>query len=258
MSPKRIVRYITAGAQERRRKHRRATVRGMGQTMRIADAEVRKAARKVHARQSQIISLEDLPVDAVVWELTKDRRYLSEKDRLVLKQKTRKILVEMKDQKSRPWPRYPRPSAKKGRPTPTGADAIPNKKSTLNKKSTSGSPWRDAIGPVYSTEQARALLGTNERLLAARTEDRAILALRTSDGFSVYPAFQFKDGKILPGLSSVIRAFPDDDKLLWTVATWLRVPLTSLDKRNIIDALRDGDIEEAVHVARVTANRWSR
>jgi len=96
-------------------------------------------------------------------------------------------------------------------------------------------------------------------MLDAQTDRRLLLALRTIDGHTVYPAFQFEDRKVLPGLAEVLGMFPgDNDRLLWTIASWARVPLTSLNERSVIDALRDGDAEAAIGAARATAIRWSR
>lgn len=118
------------------------------------------------------------------------------------------------------------------------------------------SPWLQSIGPVYLADEVYSVLGgvSPEELPA-----KALLALQTIDEYTVYPAFQFSGGQVLTGLLDVLNNFPrDDPDLLWTVASWLRKPLTSLGDRSVVEVLLDGETEAAVRVARATAMRWSR
>ena len=124
-------------------------------------------------------------------------------------------------------------------------------------------PWGAAIGPVYRTSQVRALLnGVTRQALLDRARRRTLLALRTSDGHTVYPAWQLTGGHVVPGLGEVLQSFaPDDDGEIvddWTLAAWLRQPLDSLGGQSVATRLVDGDVSAAVQAARTAALRWSR
>ncbi|MGD0255248.1 MAG: hypothetical protein ABSB99_06815 [Acidimicrobiales bacterium] len=121
------------------------------------------------------------------------------------------------------------------------------------------SPWGAVVGPVYSTPQVRALLGAPSRqAVGDRVRRRTLLALRTSDGHLVYPAFQFSGREVTPGLSKVLQRVSDtsDD---WTLASWLRAPQTALGGRSVVEHLaRRGADEEVIELASAAAERWSR
>lgn len=124
-------------------------------------------------------------------------------------------------------------------------------------------PWAAAVGPVYRTRQVRALLnGVSRQALLDRVRRHTLLALRTSDGHTVYPAWQLASGQVVPGLAEVLQSFAPDDagELVdpWTLAGWLRQPLDSLDGQSVASRLVDGDVPAAVQAARAAALRWSR
>ncbi len=126
-------------------------------------------------------------------------------------------------------------------------------------------PWGPALGPVLRTEQVRALLGTtrpvSRQALADRAARRTLLALRTSDRHTVYPAWQFRSRRVLPGVPEVLQAFVVDKHPVvdpWTLASWLRTPLDALDGDSVVHRLADGEIDPAVEVARTAAARWAR
>lgn len=125
-------------------------------------------------------------------------------------------------------------------------------------------PWGPAVGPVYLTEQVRALLGgVSRQALADRAKRGTLLALKTRDGATVYPAWQLTtDGQVLPGLAEVLRLFAADEhgEVVdgWTLASWLRTPLPELDGDSVTDRLRAGDVAAARQAAARAAARWSR
>ena len=123
--------------------------------------------------------------------------------------------------------------------------------------------WAASVGPVYRTEQLRASLGgVSRQALADRARRRTMLALRTSDGHTVYPAWQFSGRTVLPGVSEVLQCFaPDEHGELvdpWTLASWLRLPLEPLEGRSVAELLAQGEVAQAVSLSQSAARRWSR
>src|SRR5919106_2917161 len=104
------------------------------------------------------------------------------------------------------------------------------------------SPWAE-LGPFYSTTGiARVLGGVSRQAVEERRRRRTILALRTSDGVWVYPAFQL-DGRnrVVRGLADILVRFrpqtPDDE---WMVASFVAASQPALGGRSIVDHLRAG------------------
>jgi hypothetical protein len=113
------------------------------------------------------------------------------------------------------------------------------------------SPWNEALGPFYSTQQVSRLLGgVSRQAIAERRERRTLLALRTADGVWVYPTFQFgANHRVLPGLADILQTLAASGVDDWTLAGWLRSPLASLSGSTPIDWLRaerDGDTLKVV------------
>lgn len=124
-------------------------------------------------------------------------------------------------------------------------------------------PWGPAIGPVYRTDQVRMLFGNVSRqALNDRVKRSTLLALTTRDGINVYPAWQFTDGHVLPGLAEVLKVFADDEhgEIVdsWTLASWLRTGLDEFDGGSVVDRLLAGDVAAARQATARAAARWSR
>lgn len=122
------------------------------------------------------------------------------------------------------------------------------------------SPWAE-LGPFYSTAGiARVLGGISRQAVEERRRRRTILALRTTDGAWVYPAFQLDDrNRVVPGLPDVLDRFPagtPDDE--WMVAAFVAAPQPGLDGRSIADHLRaGGDLAPVLALADDRAERWA-
>lgn len=124
-------------------------------------------------------------------------------------------------------------------------------------------PWGPAIGPVYRTDQVRALLGgVSRQALNDRVKRSTLLALKTRDGVTVYPAWQFAEGQVLPGLAEVLKVFAADEhgEIVdgWTLASWLRTGVDELGGGSVADRLLAGDAAAARQAAAHAAARWSR
>ncbi|UNX56098.1 hypothetical protein MF406_07790 [Georgenia sp. TF02-10] len=82
-------------------------------------------------------------------------------------------------------------------------------------------PATEAVGPVFVAADLIGWLGVSRQVIDERVRRRDLLALRTSDGSTVYPEWQFDvDGAVLPGVGAALRALSQggmDDltHLLW-------------------------------------------
>lgn len=120
------------------------------------------------------------------------------------------------------------------------------------------SHWADAIGETYRSPQVRQLLGVPTRqALDNRIGRRSLLVVKTADLHLLFPAWQFADHKVVAGLGAVLKALPEDVVDPWTLASWLRRPHPELAGKSVAEALRDGDRDGALRVARRAAARWS-
>jgi hypothetical protein len=122
------------------------------------------------------------------------------------------------------------------------------------------SPWAE-LGPFYSTAGiARVLGGVSRQAIEERRRRRTILALRTTDGAWVYPAFQL-DGRnrVVAGVAQVLARFrpdsPDDE---WMVAAFLTADQPALGGRSVVDHLRDGgSVDDVLPLATERADIWA-
>jgi hypothetical protein len=205
--------------------------------------DVRRAAQKIQVRKGVKGAWHTVPAEEVVREMltgTRKPLKLGRPDRLALTYGVRKVLAN-------PGARSRRVEAVEAPPTLPETVILESPR------------WRKAIGPVYTADQVRILIGLPHNLLGRMASDRSIIALHTKDGQILYPAFQFTGKQVLSGLGNILRAFPGDDPdLSWTISSWLRKPLSTLDDRSVVEALSDGDAEAALRAARATASRWSR
>lgn len=102
-------------------------------------------------------------------------------------------------------------------------------------------------GGAVTVEEARPLLGgVSRQAVEKRRERGTLLGLRIGSEYR-YPLCQFADGDVLPGLPDVLRAF--SVRSPWTQLSVLVAEQDALDGRTVLQALRDGDVAEAVAVA---------
>lgn len=87
-----------------------------------------------------------------------------------------------------------------------------------------------------------------------------ILELLTDDDVLLYPAFQVREGRLVPGLTQVLEVLSTGTKGRWTWAQWLN---TRVDDGNggeepsAIERLREGDLDGVLLEARHDAWAWS-
>jgi hypothetical protein len=127
------------------------------------------------------------------------------------------------------------------------------------------SPWRDVLGPVFTRPSLQKLLDCESDDLDAQISARRLLGIVTSDGWQVFPAWQFADGMpgpLLPGLSDVLAALlptSANDETLDLLATgWLRGEHAVLDGLTPLDWLRkQNHPNPLLTAAHEAARRWT-
>jgi hypothetical protein len=124
------------------------------------------------------------------------------------------------------------------------------------------SSW-EQLGAFYDTGAVRSLLGREGKPVTrqAVNKRKGLLALRTGSGQVVYPAFQFRGGKLVRGLDQVLIELPERLLSRWTLASWLVTPEPDLGGERPIDVLFDEDpgaVDEVVRVAQAWAVELAR
>jgi hypothetical protein len=106
---------------------------------------------------------------------------------------------------------------------------------------------RQAGGAFGATQVAR-LLGITRQAVDKRRLRQRLLAVPSGSGDYLYPACQFDDDSVLKGFEEVLTAFSIEDP--WTRLSALVSKSPALRRKSIIAALKRGEFEQAVAVAR--------
>lgn len=101
----------------------------------------------------------------------------------------------------------------------------------------------ERAGGAWGTGQVARFLGITPQAVHGRRSRGTLLGLRAPNGDYVYPAVQFHDHGVLPGLADVLRAFQVADS--WTRLSVLLSPAGQLGGQTPIQALLDGRVQEA-------------
>lgn len=120
-------------------------------------------------------------------------------------------------------------------------------------------PYRDQVGPCYTTAVVATLLGLSRQAVHGRAGRGTLLAVRTSDGHALFPTFQFTDDRqVLPGLKQALAPFHRAGIDAWAVADWLTTPAAALGGTTPAHWLHQGQPSGPVAAAAGTAAaRWS-
>lgn len=70
---------------------------------------------------------------------------------------------------------------------------------------TDNAPWAEIIGPCYTAASLARTVGWTRSEVVAGAASLTVLELLTDDGVLRYPAFQVRDGRLVPGLRHVLR-----------------------------------------------------
>ncbi len=106
---------------------------------------------------------------------------------------------------------------------------------------------RKEAEPCLETGQVCDLLGITRETIRKKVDRKQLLAL-PKGGDRVFPAFQFKDGNIVPGLGEVLEALVTDSAFV--ALSFLLSKSPHFDNQTAIDALQSGNIESVVLEAR--------
>jgi hypothetical protein len=105
-----------------------------------------------------------------------------------------------------------------------------------------------AGGGGLTSSQVASALGITRQAVDKRRGRRALLAVPNGSGEYLYPACQFTSDGVIPGLEEVLRAFQIQSP--WTHLSVLLAPAPALGGKTILEALKSGDVETPVAIAR--------
>lgn len=111
--------------------------------------------------------------------------------------------------------------------------------------------WAAQVGPALTQRDTARLLGKTEQAVA---KDARLLRVRGRDGRPAYPVLQFDGRAQVAGVDQVLAALRDVVQPL-TAASFLTAPHRGLDGRTPVDALRAGDRDAVLLIARRLAAR---
>ena len=102
----------------------------------------------------------------------------------------------------------------------------------------------ERAGGAWGTGQVARFLGVTPQAVHGRRARGTLLGLRAPNGDFVYPAFQFRNHGLVPGLAEVLRAFQVEDP--WTQLSVLLGPSGRLGGTTPVQALLGGQVQEAM------------
>src|SRR5215470_11184081 len=104
----------------------------------------------------------------------------------------------------------------------------------------------EAEGGALPVADVARCLGISKQAVDKRRRARKLLALETARGF-LYPAWQFVEDGVLPGLEQALAALEGTP---WEQASWFLSGDSHLADRRPLDALRRGDAQQVLRAAR--------
>jgi hypothetical protein len=104
----------------------------------------------------------------------------------------------------------------------------------------------ESAGGGLTSSQVASALGITRQAVDKRRSRRALLAVPTGSGEHLYPACQFTLEGVIPGIAEVLHAFQIQNP--WTQLSALLAPAPALRGKIVLEALKDGQIKEAVGV----------
>lgn len=116
-------------------------------------------------------------------------------------------------------------------------------------------PWAHIVGPCHRVTGIARTLGWTEAEVAEAGDDLQLLALDTTEGFTLYPAFQLHEGRLVEGLADVLRLLQTGTESRWTWAQWLNTPYPE-GEPTAIEKILEGRLEEILVEARHDAWAW--
>lgn len=123
------------------------------------------------------------------------------------------------------------------------------------------SQWSQAVGPCFTLASFIRVTGMRVDEVAAAVCERRVLALATSDGVTVFPAFQVVRGAVVQGLRPVLMELAAGSQDPWEWAMWLNADVAGYRSGGVeharhVDDLIAGRVEKVARGARRTADVW--
>ncbi len=106
---------------------------------------------------------------------------------------------------------------------------------------------RKAAEPVLETGEVCALLGVSRETIRKKVDRNQLLAL-PKGADRVFPAFQFEDGDILPGMAEVLAALNSDSPFV--VLSFLLSKSPAFGGKSAWELLKSGEVELVLAEAR--------
>lgn len=120
-------------------------------------------------------------------------------------------------------------------------------------------PWAKIVGPCYTASSLARVLGWTESSVKEAARSLDVLELETDDDVSLYPAFQVHDGRLVDGLSAVLRVLSTGTRSTWTWAQWLNTRVnddTGEEAPSAVEQLLSGQLDDVLRDARHTSWAW--
>lgn len=108
-------------------------------------------------------------------------------------------------------------------------------------------------GGLLRVGEAAERLGVSTQAVNGRRSRKTILAIPMPNGEWVYPACQFAEYDLVPGIDAFVRAFQDADP--WTRLAVLLAPSDRYDGKSALELLREGKVAEARSIAATYGGR---
>ena len=112
----------------------------------------------------------------------------------------------------------------------------------------------DAEGGAISPARAAQVLGVTERTVIKRWCAFRMIAWRDEKGVH-FPVWQFRNGKLLSGVETVLKVFRSDDQ--WRLMLYFLGARRSLNLERPLDMLRRGEAAKVVSHAKALAEDGS-
>lgn len=113
---------------------------------------------------------------------------------------------------------------------------------------TSEITWDQHLGPLYGWSDVAQVLGTvsSRQGINDLAKRQRLMALPASGGRMLYPAFQFRGARTLPGLHELLVELAASGASPWTRASWFQSPQDELGGETPVAYLTAHGLDERV------------
>lgn len=113
----------------------------------------------------------------------------------------------------------------------------------------------DRLGAFYATDRVRKVLGgVSRQAVSERAKNHRLLRVKTADGIILFPAFQFANGTVAPGIQKLLKILLGTGVDGWTVAYWLTARLAQLGEATALEVLASGDSDRIAELEKLAVD----